>query len=1287
MTNSFYKKLITYIFSGLAIVTLSTMVYVYIQLQDLDNIKNIVVKKIEELTGRKVFIGEAELAFEKGISIRIKNLSIYSYKGMKQDFSARNAWCVIKLWPLLNKEIQVKKFILDGAHIELARDEQGNFNLGDPFLLLNVKKTSGLLKLIGAGVMHQISVSNSDVRFNDYYKGLSSKPYLTSVNSINLTVEKRLFQNIFSINLSGKIANQYQDTELYLSGGIDSFENKEKNQPVFIQGKVKINQFYVSQLRPYFKNISLSISDKTKLSLESTISGNLLGVLRAKGQLKFIEIMEEQKVGSANAASQRKGEIDYSFELDKNFINLQELKIHSGQSNFFGKGKLVRHKSLDPEVSFTIQTNEFEIEETRKNLSLMLFPEQFHKEVNRFLDNGTLEIKSLNYEGSLKQLQKLDLEQNKNLFTADIGFNKINLKTPLPPLEKVSGFFEYKNGDGTIEITNARFRDLPIGNIKGIVKDVINSPLADLSIKSEIDLGRLNHVLKKVINGKTYENIIDDYQEVKGIGLVEAKIQGPLSDIEKTSMAAVLSVKNASFFDSELQSRVTNFNGKIHFNHFPMHDKDQTKPSVPIIEGKNLSGNFGRSEFYSMQGKILRQGEKIVQKIEAVYRLNAAELPKAIADINFSSPEFVLLKQASFEQGDVEVKYRSLMDFDKPEEEESWGEIELKNISIKNISGFQPMAGLIGEISFGDGSININKLEGLYGGAPISLNGQMAPKSNTLIDFDIHASLTDITETNLKGIPYFNELKFSGPLNLEISLSGNRHNLKFKSKFDLTKVGYELKKIISKKESMSNLFEMKGSYTEREGILFNQFKFTLDGNSLIGEAKIKSFSDPEYFIKLSGVGFEVSVMKRLVDFFENSTEGKIDFQVLGQGNLNKPEDSFFKGSAALKDLVFKWKDRKNPLTLSADARFSGNTYNLRAGRMESGRSKVLFRGKYKNGEQPELLLELTGKTLIIDELISNKKNEGKNEVNLGKLFETSQFLSKGKSKIKVNLTQLDYKQLTLGDISGTFLLKNKEIIFDRFRIGSNNQIEGQGKFSIKGPDSISFETRVKADEIEAKKFFEIFGEHFKGGLVGKFKNLKLILKSRGQKFSENIQNLNGKLSFHLANGEIDTKKLHEGVFSLFGFERPLETKNKKEKNKEKERSKYERISGDFIYTGGIAETNNLVYETDQRKSVIAGKFDLNELEMDTEVGVAHLPGLDKLLTQIPIVGSILTAGNEGSLIKTYYDVNGPFDNPKVTAIPFTSLSKKFIGLFQGVLQSSEEILNLPEAIGVGDITD
>ena len=82
-----------------------------------------------------------------------------------------------------------------------------------------------------------------------------------------------------------------------------------------------------------------------------------------------------------------------------------------------------------------------------------------------------------------------------------------------------------------------------------------------------------------------------------------------------------------------------------------------------------------------------------------------------------------------------------------------------------------------------------------------------------------------------------------------------------------------------------------------------------------------------------------------------------------------------------------------------------------------------------------------------------------------------------------------------------------------------------------------------------------------------------------------------------------------------------------------------------------------------------------------------MPGLDKFLTQIPLVGSILTAGDEGSLIKTYYEVKGPFDDPKVKAVPLTSLGKKVMGLFQGILQTSEEILTLPTTVGAGKVSN
>ena len=384
MKISFNKNIAVYIFSGLAICVFATLFFIYSQLRDVDNFKNLVVEKIEEITGRKVSVGKAELGFEKGISISLKQLSVYSHDGKSHDFSAKNAWCVIKLWPLLNKEIEVKQFILDGASIELVRDEQGKFNFGNSLFLFAGKSSSRLFKLLGAGLMHRLSVLDSEVRFRDYYVVSGSKPYSTLIDSIELTIEKRIFQNKFSINLSGEIPNKYRATVFELSGGISSFENIRGNQPVSLQGKIKVDHLYLDQLRPYLKNALSTVPDDTKLSLQTDISGNQGGSLRAKGKLKYSRVMIEQKPALRSVDSLNKGEIDYSLELNKDSIEIQNIRVRSGPNIFSGNGKLIGYKTKDPALSFAIQTDEFKARETSRNFPLILFPKIVHNKLNEF---------------------------------------------------------------------------------------------------------------------------------------------------------------------------------------------------------------------------------------------------------------------------------------------------------------------------------------------------------------------------------------------------------------------------------------------------------------------------------------------------------------------------------------------------------------------------------------------------------------------------------------------------------------------------------------------------------------------------------------------------------------------------------------------------------------------------------------------------------------------------------------------------------------------------------------
>ena len=130
-------------------------------------------------------------------------------------------------------------------------------------------------------------------------------------------------------------------------------------------------------------------------------------------------------------------------------------------------------------------------------------------------------------------------------------------------------------------------------------------------------------------------------------------------------------------------------------------------------------------------------------------------------------------------------------------------------------------------------------------------------------------------------------------------------------------------------------------------------------------------------------------------------------------------------------------------------------------------------------------------------------------------------------------------------------------------------------------------------------------------------------------------------------------------------------------NEEDENIPFDKITGKFTLVGGVAKTDDLIFESPGRRTSLVGKFDLAQNNMDLVVGVAPLADLDKLLTQIPLVGKILTAGDEESLLKAYYTAKGPFSNPEVTAIPFVSLGKKVMGIFQGILQTPQEILSIP----------
>ena len=243
--------------------------------------------------------------------------------------------------------------------------------------------------------------------------------------------------------------------------------------------------------------------------------------------------------------------------------------------------------------------------------------------------------------------------------------------------------------------------------------------------------------------------------------------------------------------------------------------------------------------------------------------------------------------------------------------------------------------------------------------------------------------------------------------------------------------------------------------------------------------------------------------------------------------------------------------------------------------------------------------------------------------------------------------QLHFRMLQLNDVKGKISLRDKSLQLSDWKVGANPLVKSSGKFSIDQMGVNTFDIKIDAKNVKTENVFSLFGDIFKEGLSGDVKKFNANIKGKGKNWTEICKSLTGNISLNIESGRMDKKKLKHGVDKLFG----PDASSLSEKEDKHSPFPFKQLSGDFVPKNGIFQTENLLLETNERRTTIVGAFNLGKKQMDTVVGVAPLAELDRLLTKIPVVGKIITGGDEKSFLKTYYKVKGDFYDPDISAIP------------------------------------
>ncbi len=112
---------------------------------------------------------------------------------------------------------------------------------------------------------------------------------------------------------------------------------------------------------------------------------------------------------------------------------------------------------------------------------------------------------------------------------------------------------------------------------------------------------------------------------------------------------------------------------------------------------------------------------------------------------------------------------------------------------------------------------------------------------------------------------------------------------------------------------------------------------------------------------------------------------------------------------------------------------------------------------------------------------------------------------------------------------------------------------------------------------------------------------------------------------------------------------------------------FNQVTATIGVKNGILTTQDFFIDSNVMHVTSVGSIDIVKETLDMLIGVQPLQTVDRIVSRIPVVGWILSGG-DGSLITTYFEAKGSWENPEVTAIPVKTMAKGTLDIFRRVFE-------------------
>lgn len=476
---------------------------------DPDLYRNIIQKSLSAALGKEVTIGKAKISLWRDVGLSFEDFRVKDPSQTFDLLQSKRLILVAKMLPLLKREVQWSRIVIEQPRLHLTRDKNGQFNFSEGPLTGEKLKASQqkMLQTLSTLFGGSLTLRDGELSFSD--QGLGELPLTTHIKSLNLQLTKVAYHKPFSFRLDGKIIHSQKEGHFSISGMLQDIPEDLDLSKGKVEAKVVMKGIDTNDVWPYLKPLVPMEMISGTLDLNGNYQGFFSGGFKASAKVKLKQVVFDYPRVFAYVLKPEWMNLDLDVDYDLKDIKVSQFSIELPELWVKGKGKIYAIGSKEMGMEAEAKSGPFDISEGRKFIPYRVITPDVSDPLFRAEGSGPAEILSVKLSGKMSEIDHCDQLENAHVLSVEMKVDKARLKLPwnLPPLEDLKGHLLFKEGRLTLKDMVGRVFHSSIDRANGTFYPLLLLPTFQIQCEGQMDLMDLPSFAK-------IEGLSDDLPEI-----------------------------------------------------------------------------------------------------------------------------------------------------------------------------------------------------------------------------------------------------------------------------------------------------------------------------------------------------------------------------------------------------------------------------------------------------------------------------------------------------------------------------------------------------------------------------------------------------------------------------------------------------------------------------------------------------------------------------------------------------------------------------------------------------